>query len=218
MQTSGRDPEPFVPRATFRAVVVVLLAFTALTGAQGADDAELTKGIAQVQDGNWADAHNTLQQVVKRLSATPERKQDLAQAYLWLGIAYAQGDSERAGQASFREALNLDPRVRLAEGWPAKVPRLFEAAKAEGPPKASDFARSAAQAEESCEAGDREGCVVLASLHYLGEGVPRDLPRAAALYRKACDGGWADGCALLGTMAMMGEGVPKDPARATALY
>jgi hypothetical protein len=74
---------------------------------------------------------------VKRLSATPARKDDLAQAYLWLGVAYAQLDSEKSGRASFREALTLDPRVSLAEGWPPKVSRLFAAARGGAAPPAS---------------------------------------------------------------------------------
>jgi TonB family protein len=114
------------------AAVVVLLALGSNAGAQPAADAGLTKGIAQVQDGRVDDAVTTLNDVVRRLSARPiEFRVDLAQAYLWLGIAYAQLDSEKSARASFREALLLDGRVSLAEGWPPKVSRLFGEAKAD---------------------------------------------------------------------------------------
>jgi TonB family protein len=124
-------------RNRLAAAFVMLLALTSLTGAQTAADAGLTKGIAQVQDGRWDDAVSTLSDAVKRLSATPARKEDLAQAYLWLGIAYAQLDSEKSGRASFREALKLDPRATLAAGWPSKVSRLYAEAKGQGAPPAA---------------------------------------------------------------------------------
>jgi Tfp pilus assembly protein PilF len=100
------------------AAAVVLMGMTALAGAQAQPDAELTRGIEQVQNGYLDDAVDTLNAVVRRLSPVGARSEDLAQAYLWLGIAYAQQDSEKSGRASFREALRLDPRVSLAAGWP----------------------------------------------------------------------------------------------------
>jgi len=113
---------------------VVVLALASGVAAQSATDAGLTRGIARVKEGFLDDAVATLDDVVRRLSATPARKGDLAQAYLWLGIAYAQLDSEKSGRASFREALRLDPGVSLAEGWPPKVAQLFAAVRAEAAP------------------------------------------------------------------------------------
>jgi tetratricopeptide (TPR) repeat protein len=111
---------------------VLLLSFlVTVAPAQSAGDGELAKGIAQVQEGRLDDAVARLDGVVRRLTGSPERKPDLAQAYLWLGIAHAQLDAQKAGRASFREALTLDPRVSLAEGWPPKVARLFAAVRAE---------------------------------------------------------------------------------------
>jgi tetratricopeptide (TPR) repeat protein len=115
------------------AVVVVLMALASHAAAQPAADAGLAKGITQVQTGFLDDAVTTLNDAVRRLSAAPARHQDLAQAYLWLGIAYTQLDSEKSGRASFREALKLDPTVSLAEGWPPKVSRLFGEVRAEAP-------------------------------------------------------------------------------------
>jgi len=127
-------------------VVLVLLALASAAAAQPAPDAGLSKGIAQVQDGYLDDAVTTLNDAVRRLSAVPVRKDDLAQAYLWLGIAYAQLDSEKSGRASFREALRLDPRLSLAEGWPPKVSRLFAAVRAEAAPPAAAPRAAAATA------------------------------------------------------------------------
>lgn len=119
------------------AATVVLMGVTALAGAQPPPDAGLAKGIEQVQTGYLDDAVAALNAVVRRLSPVAERKDDLAQAYLWLGIAYAQQDVEKSARASFREALRLQPRVTLAEGWPPKVTRLFAAVRAEAPAAAA---------------------------------------------------------------------------------
>ena len=125
------------------AATIVLLTVPALAGAQARPDAQLTRGIDQVQNGALDDAVETLNAVVRRLSPAGGHSEDLAQAYLWLGIAYAQQDSEKSGRASFREALKLDPRVSLAAGWPPKVTRLFEAVRSEStPPAATATARS----------------------------------------------------------------------------
>jgi TonB family protein len=163
-------------RNRLAAAFVMLLALTSLTGAQTAADAGLTKGIAQVQDGRWDDAVSTLSDVVKRLSAAPARKDDLAQAYLWLGVAYAQLDSEKSGRASFREALKLDPRVTLAEGWPPKVSRLFAAAKGEAAPPAS--AQGTVPTSNTLSRGEK---AVYEKVQYLADGL--ELDEAEALLR-----------------------------------
>jgi hypothetical protein len=124
------------------AATVVLMGVTALAAAQPPPDAALAKGIEQVQTGYLDDAVAGLNAVVRRLLPLAERKDDLAQAYLWLGIAYAQQDVETSARASFREALRLEPRVTLAEGWPPKVTRLFAAVRAEAPTAAAPLRAS----------------------------------------------------------------------------
>ena len=69
------------------AATIVLLAVPARAGAQARPEAELTRGIEQVQNGALDDAVDTLNTVVSRLSPVATRRDDLAQAYLWLGIA-----------------------------------------------------------------------------------------------------------------------------------
>jgi tetratricopeptide (TPR) repeat protein len=134
------------------AATVVLMGLTALAGAQPRPDAELARAIEQVQSGYLDDAVVALNALVRRLSPLVDRKDDLAQAYLWLGIAYAQQDVEKSARASFREALRLEPRVSLAEGWPPKVTRLFAAeravaATAVAPSRASESRAPAAQSD-----------------------------------------------------------------------
>jgi tetratricopeptide (TPR) repeat protein len=134
------------------AVTVVLMGMTTLAGAQARPDAELARAIEQVQSGDLDDAVAALDAVVRRLSPLAGRTDDLAQAYLWLGIAYAQRDAEKSARASFREALRLEPRVSLAEGWPPKVTRLFAAVRAEAAtavasPPAKESRAAAAQSD-----------------------------------------------------------------------
>jgi len=140
------------------AATVALMGITALAGAQLPPDAALAKGIEQVRTGYLDDAVAALNVVVRRLSPVAERKDDLAQAYLWLGIAYAQQDVEKSARASFREALRLEPRLTLAEGWPPKVTRLFAAVRAEVPATQSDaeaFREFAQQIESAAKRGDQ---------------------------------------------------------------
>jgi TonB family protein len=111
------------------AALVVLLA--APSRAQQGADVALAKGIAQVQEGSLDDGVATLNGVVRRLTPARGRREDLAQAHLWLGVAYAQLNLEKAARASFREALANDPKVSLPEGQPPKVTRMFAALQEE---------------------------------------------------------------------------------------
>jgi TonB family protein len=108
--------------AVVAALVVIL---GAPASAQPGADVALAKGIAQVQEGSLDDGVATLNGVVRRLTPARGRRDSLAQAHLWLGIAYAQLNLEKAVRASFREALANDPKVRLPEGRPPKVTRMF---------------------------------------------------------------------------------------------
>ncbi len=93
-------------------------------------DVKLEAGIRQVQEGDLARAVETLGEVVRELSDQPGRTKELAQAHLYLGMAYVLLDYEKAGRASFREALGLDPGLRLQPGQaPVKVQRVFDAVR-----------------------------------------------------------------------------------------
>ncbi len=131
------------------AVLAILLVIAATgASAQSASDRELVKGIRQVEDGYLDDAVVTLEGVVRTFSEDPARRRELARAYLYLGIAHAHLDAAKPARASFREALKLNPDLKLdAEQWPPKVLRAFAAVQAElAPPPSPSPTPSAAQA------------------------------------------------------------------------
>jgi len=95
-------------------------------------DPDVQKGIAQVDDGDYDGAILTLDNAARRLTADKAKTNDLAQAYLYLGIAYIGKGREAAAKAKFREAVAQIRTLSLsADKFPPKVVDLFEAAKAE---------------------------------------------------------------------------------------
>ena len=84
-------------------------------------------GIRQVDEGNFEDAVFTLDTAVRKLEDEPERRQALVQAYVYLGTAYVGLDHEDAARGKFRQALRLDPDVRLdASRFPPRVLKVFD--------------------------------------------------------------------------------------------
>jgi len=112
-------------------LAIVSMLWTIPLAAQApASDADLARGIAQVHDGDFETAVATLGGVVRRLAPYSDRAKELAQAHLYLGIAYAQLDDDKAARASFREALALDASITIDPSLAAaKVVRAFDAAK-----------------------------------------------------------------------------------------
>ena len=140
-----------------------------------------------------------------------------------------------------RVGVDEDPAPRVAAIEPPKMPgrfgsRLVPAAAigvalvvaigAAGiaPRLSARAAREACRAsglrcEEACEAGDAEGCGLLAGRVERGEEGPRDPVRAAALHERACEGGDPAACAALGRLVRAGRGgQARDPGRAVALF
>ena len=112
-------------------MVLVLATATIPVAAQGLD-ADVQKGIAQVDDGDYDGAILTLDNAARRLAVDKTKSNDLAQAYLYLGIAYIGKGREAAAKAKFREAVAQIKTLSLsADKFPPKVVDLFEAAKAE---------------------------------------------------------------------------------------
>jgi hypothetical protein len=72
--------------------------------------------------------------------------------------------------------------------------------------------------QSSCDGGDLEDCIHLATMYEYGQGVPQDYRRAFELYLQACDGGEMMGCYELGDMYKWGLGVPQNDTRAAELY
>jgi hypothetical protein len=105
-----------------------------LTAAAGAatpaPDPDLAKGIKHVQDGEYDDAIWVLDTASQRLAKDPSKAADLAQAYLYLGIAYVGKGHDAAAKAKFRAALLGSKDLTLsADKFPPKVIDLFEAAR-----------------------------------------------------------------------------------------
>lgn len=112
--------------------LAVVLATAAIPIRAQTLDADVQKGIAQVDDGDYDGAILTLDNAARRLAPDKTRTNDLAQAYLYLGIAYIGKGREAAAKAKFREAISQIKDLSLAaEKFPPKVIDLFEAAKAD---------------------------------------------------------------------------------------
>src|SRR5688572_9962457 len=67
--------------------------------------ADLATGIRQVQEGDFETAVVTLQGVTRQLQGQTTRRQELAQAHLYLGIAHVALDQLTEAKASFKAAL-----------------------------------------------------------------------------------------------------------------
>lgn len=93
------------------------------------EGSDLDAGIRLVKDGDFEAAVLTLDDVIRQLGKT-ERKRDLAQAYVYLGVAYLGLGQEALARNKFRLALREQPELRLSpEEFSAKTIRVFEAAR-----------------------------------------------------------------------------------------
>jgi hypothetical protein len=98
----------------------------------GAPDPELVAGIRQVKEGDFETAVLTLDGVSRRLSGDPARRRDLAQANLYLGIAYLGLDQRPPAKERFRKAVEADEDLRLSpDRFSPKVLALFDEARRE---------------------------------------------------------------------------------------
>ena len=120
-----------------RSVVALMLVVSLGVGpgyaaeAGAVTDADVLKGVQQVEDGEYDTAIITLDGAARRL-AGQNRPRDLAQAYLYLGIAYFGKGQEAAAKARFREAVRQIGDLSLSpDRFPPKVVNLFEAARDE---------------------------------------------------------------------------------------
>ena len=72
--------------------------------------------------------------------------------------------------------------------------------------------------ESACARGDGEGCFVLASLHFAGKGVAKDVAGAVRLFQQSCANGFWRGCGGLGECYRAGQGVTPDGAQAIRYF
>ena len=111
-------------RGLLTLMLSLALAVPATLAAQPADR-EVKKGIQQVDDGEYDAAILTLDAAARRLAVASRQGPDLAQAYLYLGIAYLAKGHETTARNRFREALKQARDLNLS---PAKfAPRVIEA-------------------------------------------------------------------------------------------
>lgn len=112
-----------------------LLLAAVLSAAPVANDPELAQGIALVKEGDFERAVPRLDAAIRRLGPKGS-KHDLAQAHLYLGIAYLELDQETTARGRFREALSNDPALKLdPRAFSPQTIRVFDAARAEMPQK-----------------------------------------------------------------------------------
>lgn len=114
-------------------VAAALLLESAPTHAQApVSDPEVLKGLRQVDEGDYDAAILTLDSAARRLSREPARVQEVAQAYLYLGVAYLGKGHEASARAQFREALGRVRDLNLSpDKFAPKVIEAFEQARAE---------------------------------------------------------------------------------------
>jgi len=116
-------------RAAAACVILSLLPGTA-PAATPPPDRELAKGIQLAREGDFEGALLTLDEVAHALAGTPARSKELAQAYLHIGVAYVGLGQASLARTKFRQAMALDPSLRLGTGeFPARVIRAFEEAR-----------------------------------------------------------------------------------------
>jgi Tfp pilus assembly protein PilF len=95
-------------------------------------DVEVKKGVQQVDDGEYDAAILTLDAAVRRLAASPGQAPALAQAYLYLGIAYLAKGQETSARVRFREAVKQARDLNLSpDKFAPKVIGEFERAREE---------------------------------------------------------------------------------------
>ena len=113
-------------------LAVVVTARPVPATAQAAADRDLAEGLRQVREGDFEGAVKTLEAVVHRLAAMPERSRDLVQAYVQLGVAYVALEQRDTARSRFREALARDRDLKLsATEYSPKVLGVFDEARRE---------------------------------------------------------------------------------------
>jgi hypothetical protein len=168
--------EENVLRQTLALVLAASLAWAPVASGQTAtSDAEVLRGIRQVEDGDYDPAIVTLDAAARRLTGDPARARDLSQAYLYLGIAYIGKGHEAAAKAKFREAVAQIKDLTLSpDKFPPKVIDLFEAARQEARAQSAPAAAAApspAPAAPGKKGGGGKTILIVGGLAAVGGGV-----------------------------------------------
>lgn len=111
-------------------LVALALGPTVSLEAQVTADADLEKGVLQVQSGDFEAALITLDGVVRRLAGQRGAASALARGQVYLGMAYLGLDQEPAARARFQDAWRADTGMKpSATEFPPRVLRLLEEAR-----------------------------------------------------------------------------------------
>ena len=135
-------------------------------------DADVRRGIALVDDGEYDSAIIALDGAVRRLASTPgHAMNDLAQAYFYLGVAYLGKGQETSAKARFREALqqarDMNPS---AEKFPPRVIELFEKAKEESRAEMPGSTAAPGAAEPKKKGGSGKALLIVGGVAAVGGG------------------------------------------------
>jgi hypothetical protein len=113
-----------------RGLLVVLLSTCVIAAPTPQAPSSLDEGLRLYEEGDLGDAVLALDAAIGTMppSATPS----LVKAYVYKGAALVGLGQEEPAKASFREALALDPKLRLLKTeFPDRVVRVFDAARSD---------------------------------------------------------------------------------------
>ena len=111
--------------------MALVLSLTPATAAS-AQQADLATGVRQVQNGDFEQALLTLDIVARQFAPDAGKSKDLAQAYLYMGVAYVGLGQDVLARSRFEKALQNDATLHLSpDEFPPRVLRTFEAASQE---------------------------------------------------------------------------------------
>ena len=133
-----------------------ILGQTSLPAQTASQDAELARGIRQVEDGELEEAVTTLDGVVRRLPTQRGAERDLATAHLYLAMAHLGLSRIEQAKAEVREAWKSDRRLVLdPKRYPPTIIKFFDEAKQDQ--GAAAPTPTAAQPPSTTTSGGKEG-------------------------------------------------------------
>jgi hypothetical protein len=162
-----------------RAWAVLLVVGLSTAGvAQPIGDADVRRGIALVEEGEYDAAILTLDGAVRRLAATKGHSSaDLAEAYFHLGVAYLGKGHETSAKARFRDAVQQMREMSPSpEKFPPRVIELFEKAREESraetpaPAPSTTTAATAAEPPAQKKKGGSKTLLLIGGLAVVGGG------------------------------------------------
>ena len=135
-------------------------------------DADVRRGIALVEEGEYDSAILTLDGAVRRLAAEKGHStRDLAEAYFYLGVAYLGKGHETSAKARFREAVQqVRDMSPSPEKFPPRVIELFEKAKEESRAATPAATSPATPAVEPKKKGGSKALLVVGGVVLAGGG------------------------------------------------